>query len=115
MTHVPLGAHVACRDGAAGESIGLIVDPDTLQVTHFIVKERARPHPERLVPIDEVTESTHDNVRLNCTLAELSEMQLFVITEHRLALMSHFTSRFPSYVVRQLDEFVSHCFDGPSV
>ena len=90
MTHRPLGAHVACRAGAAGESIALIVDPDSLQITHFVVKEKARPHSERFVPINRVAGVTADNVRLDFTLAELAEMQLFVITEHQQAQTPRF-------------------------
>jgi hypothetical protein len=84
VIHLPLGAHVACSDGDAGESSALIVDPETLQATHLVVKEKARPHVERLVPAEKVAETTHDSVRLRCTRAELNQMRPFVVTTHRL-------------------------------
>ena len=65
----------------------VIVDPETQHVTHFVVKERQRPHVERLVPAARVAATTHDKVRLDCTQEELAAMALFVVTEHRTVEM----------------------------
>lgn len=83
MKEIPLNAKVECADGPAGQSIKVIVDPKSLQVTHFVVKEKARPHTKRLVPVDQVADTTAASVRLSCTVSELAEMQPFVVTEYR--------------------------------
>jgi hypothetical protein len=83
MKHIPLKARVECSDGHGGESLRVIVDPDALQVTHFVVKEAQRPHAERLVPRANVEDTSHNLIQLNCSRAELSEMTPFVVTEHR--------------------------------
>lgn len=83
MKELPLNAKVECADGHAGQSTRVIVDPKSLQVTHFVVKEKDSPHTERLVPVDQVGETTADSVRLSCTASELAEMQPFVVTEYR--------------------------------
>ena len=67
MFNIPLDANVECAAGLCGESICVIVDPDTVQVTHFVVKEKKRPHTQRLVPVEEVTKTTSDLIRLRCT------------------------------------------------
>jgi hypothetical protein len=87
MKHIPLKAKVACSDGHAGESVRVIVDPDARRVTHLVVKERQRPHVERLVPVARVADTTHGGIRLDCTREELAGMDPFVVTEHRTVEM----------------------------
>jgi sporulation protein YlmC with PRC-barrel domain len=83
MKHVPLHASVECSDGKAGQVTAVIVDPETLHVTHLVVKEKKRPHTEYLVTEAEVAESSADLVRLACTRSELEDMQPFISTEYR--------------------------------
>jgi uncharacterized membrane protein len=83
MIHIPLNADVDCTDGRVGKSSSVIVDPETLQVSHVVVKEKGRPHTERLVPVDHVQETTPDAIRLDCTTDELKAMQEFVVTTYR--------------------------------
>ena len=83
MISIPLNAPVECTDGPIGESSAVIVDRDSLRVTHFVVKERHSPHADRLVPIDQVAESTHDLIKLSCTKAELGEMGAFSANHYR--------------------------------
>lgn len=79
MTEIPLKAKVECVDGPCGESDIVILNPDTRQVTHFVVQDRRLPdHDQRLVPMDQVVETSHDRIRLNCTRAELASMDHFV-------------------------------------
>lgn len=85
MKHVPLHAGVECSDGEAGRISAVIVDPETLHVTHLVVEERKRPHAEYLVTAEEVAESSADLVRLACTRSELEKMQPFISTEYRTA------------------------------
>jgi uncharacterized membrane protein len=77
MKEIPIGAEVTCTDGSAGHSTCLIVNPNTLQVTHYVVKEKKSPHEERLIPIDLVTKVKSKQITLSCTIADLSEMEVF--------------------------------------
>ena len=83
MINIPLDVDVECTDGRAGKSSSVIVNRKTLQVTHFVVKEKERPQTERLVPIEYVQESAADRIRLSCTINELQEMQEFVTINYR--------------------------------
>ena len=81
MKEITIGAKVECTDGTAGETTHLIVDPESREVTHYVVKEKENPHAERLVPAYLEIESTPDLVKLSCTLAEFADMSPFSYTE----------------------------------
>jgi len=82
MQDIPLQADVTCQDGPAGRSTAVIVDPKTLQVTHFAVREEDPPQTQRIVPIEQVAETTLDSIRLRCTKAELARMPAFTDVEY---------------------------------
>ncbi len=77
MKEIVFGAKVECTDGEAGEVVNILVDPEDRDVAHYVVKEKARPHAERLVPAYLVIESTPELLKLNCTLAELADMTAY--------------------------------------
>ena len=79
---VPVDADVQCADGPCGQSIDVIVNPATRQVTHVVIKEQRAPHVERLVPVDWVTEAAPNVIHLRCTGGELAKLDEFV--EHEL-------------------------------
>jgi sporulation protein YlmC with PRC-barrel domain len=83
MISIPLNAPVECTDGPIGESTAVIVDRESLSVTHFVVKEKESPQADRLVPVSMVAETTHDMIRLNCSQAELDEMGSFSAEHYR--------------------------------
>ncbi len=77
----PLDADVQCTDGPGGVSSTIIVDPVNETVTHIAVRDPERAHTEYLVPVDRIGATTADSVQLNCTQAELRQMQQFIDTE----------------------------------
>lgn len=77
----PLDANVQCTDGPGGVSTTIIVNPATETVTHIAVRDPEKVHTEYLVPIDQIGDSTADSIQLNCTQAELKQMQQFIETE----------------------------------
>ena len=79
---IPVNAEVYCSDGFCGQSTYIIVNPVSRQVTHLVVKEKQAPHTERLVPVNLVKETTHDQVHLGCTQDELVRMETFIETEY---------------------------------
>lgn len=82
MIDIPLNAKVECTDGFAGYSTCMIVEPKTLQVTHVVVEEKKKPHTQRLVPIDQVLETSPDLIRLSRSLDELASTDPFVVTAY---------------------------------
>ena len=83
MITIPLNAKVECVDGSCGESITVIVNPVTQKLTHFVVRDDKMPPPtQRLVPVEQVAETSSDLVRLNCTAAQVAQMEPFTETEY---------------------------------
>jgi sporulation protein YlmC with PRC-barrel domain len=79
---IPLNAKVRCADGVCGRSTYVIVNPVNEQVTHVVVREERFPHAEYLVPLDLVTESTSDMIRLRCTKENLVMQEPFTEVEY---------------------------------
>jgi len=49
-------------------------------VTHLVVREDSSPNTEYIVPVDIVTETITDTIRLHCSKAELEKMDPFIKT-----------------------------------
>ena len=77
---IPLNAQVECIDGICGRSEYVLINPVINQVTDLIVKEDASPNTEYIVPVEFVTETVVDMIRLNCSKAVLEKMEPFVKT-----------------------------------
>ena len=84
MKEIPIDADVECTDGACGRSIALIVDRETRRVTHFAVEDKSLRYApyQRLVPLDQLAETTPDLIRLKCTRDELNQMEPFIHTRY---------------------------------
>jgi len=84
MKDIPVDARVECADGPCGKSLGVIAEPGTRKLTHFVVEDETLPYPpyQRLVPIEHVIETTRDLIRLGCTKAEVGDMDPFVRTRY---------------------------------
>ena len=79
MKDFPLKAKIECQDGPAGESLTVIVNPITRQVTHFVVRDKTNNDTvKRLVPVDKVASSTPNSIHLACTKGELFQMLPFI-------------------------------------
>jgi sporulation protein YlmC with PRC-barrel domain len=77
---IPLNAQVECTDGVYGRSEYVLIDPVIDQVTHLVVKEESSPHTEYIVPMDFITETIADTIRLRCSKTELEQMKPFIKT-----------------------------------
>ena len=77
---IPLNAQVECTDGIFGRSVYVLINPVIDQMTHLIVKEDASPNTEYIVPVDIVTETIADTIRLHCSKADLEKMDPFIKT-----------------------------------
>jgi sporulation protein YlmC with PRC-barrel domain len=79
---VPVDATVECTDGPCGRSTYAIVDPAKERVTHVVIEESGLSGRERLVPVNLISESTPEMIRLRCSAEELQGMQAFVKREY---------------------------------
>ncbi|MDP2994158.1 MAG: PRC-barrel domain-containing protein [Anaerolineales bacterium] len=77
----PLNAQVECTDGVCGRSVYVLINPVIDQVTHLVVKEDSFPNTKYIVPVEFVTETIADTIRLRCSKVELEQMDPFVQTE----------------------------------
>jgi len=78
MIEVPIDVKVKCTDGRAGTSTHVIINPTTKTITHYVVSdnEPVVAH-SYLVPVESISETRHDLIRLHCTIEELSRMEQF--------------------------------------
>jgi hypothetical protein len=77
VKEIILGTKVECTDGEAGEISHLVVDPDDQEVSYYVVKEKAKPHADRMVPAHFVVDSTPELITLSCTTEKMGEMAPF--------------------------------------
>jgi uncharacterized membrane protein len=83
MIHIPMEAKVHCIDGPCGTSIAVIVHPILRQVTHLVIQDQATLRStQRLVPIDQVAETTPDLIRLRCTKEQFDGLESFLETHY---------------------------------
>ena len=74
-TEFTIGGRVACRDGSCGELRRVVIDPVARAITHLVVEPRHRHEVGRVVPIDRVTSSTPEEIRLNMTMAQFEVLE----------------------------------------
>src|SRR5262245_8886074 len=82
MTEYSLNARVECSDGHGGTVAAMIVDPGTRHITHLVVRPGMFGESDRLVPIEQVSATAGDSIRLRCTREELWRMEPFVDTHY---------------------------------
>ena len=77
---LPLQAQVECTDGVCGLSMYVLINPLIDEVTSLVVRETSTDT-EYIVPVDMISATIVDTIRLNCNKAELEQMKPFVKTE----------------------------------
>lgn len=77
---IPLQAQVECKDGVYGRSVFVLINPVLDKVTHLVVKGDSFPNIEYIVPVEVVSETIVDTIRLRCSKAELEKMDPFINT-----------------------------------
>ncbi len=77
MIEIPLGAHVECHDGRCGKVTQVVVDRDTLRVSHLVIRDSRNPfkHHERLVPLESVAGVEPGKVVLRLSKDAVSEFE----------------------------------------
>ena len=77
---IPLQAQVECTDGVCGLSMYVLINPLVDEVTSLVVRETSS-NTEYIVPMDVISTTIADTIRLHCTKAELEQMKPFVQTQ----------------------------------
>ena len=70
-------AKVICTDGPGGQSTRVILKPTTQAITHLVISNETFPETEYLVSIDQIAESTPEQIRLKCSRDELAKMPIY--------------------------------------
>ncbi len=96
---IPINAEVSCVDRVCGETVCVIVDPISEQITHVVVQENHGEYTEHLVPIAQVTNATPRQIQLRCTQAELSAMPRFVERQFKRVPMPYISYPTEHYMV----------------
>jgi sporulation protein YlmC with PRC-barrel domain len=91
---IPMNAEVYCHKKPCGTSTYTVLNSDTEQVTHLVVKQSRAPHTERLVPIDLVVETTPHRIDLRCSGEQLAEMEPFFETDFVEVKVPRYTGPF---------------------
>lgn len=80
---LPLGGDVISADGKkVGRVSQLIVNPISKSVSHFVVDARIGKTDDKVIPLDDVVESTTEHIRLRLTEEELDEAEAFYATDY---------------------------------
>jgi len=84
MSEININAKVECVDGPCGQSLTLIVERKTAKVTHLVIEDETLPYKpyQRLVPMDQVVETSPDLIRLGCSRDEVANMEPFIQTHY---------------------------------
>lgn len=77
---IPLQAQVECTDGVCGLSVYVLINPLIDEVTSLVVRETLS-NTEYIVPVDVISATIANTIRLKCSKAELEQMKPFVKTE----------------------------------
>jgi sporulation protein YlmC with PRC-barrel domain len=84
MSEINPSSRVECVDGPCGQCLTLIVDPGTHQVTHLAIEDETLPYKpyQRLVPMDQVAETSPGLIQLRCSRDEVANMEPFIHTHY---------------------------------
>ena len=103
MIDIPAYAKVECADGPCGESSTIILNPTTREVSHFVVQDKTFPdRDQRLVPVDQVVETSRSLIRLRCTRAELAGMDHFLDSHYTVTQKEPAIDWSVDYTVRSV-------------
>jgi len=79
---IPIHAKVICEDEVVGNSILVIINPITRDVTHLVVRKKEFPVGEDyLIPVEWVKTSSTEEIQLTCSREKFDQAKPFVTTE----------------------------------
>lgn len=79
---VSLNVPVYCTDGLCGHVDSVILHAKERTVKSIVVKTNTKPVREWIVPVADITDSTPDHVRINCTQEQLMKKRPFRVATY---------------------------------
>jgi sporulation protein YlmC with PRC-barrel domain len=86
---IPINVEVMCCDGSCGHSTHVVLNPVTDKVSHVVVQEYAFSDDERLIPVEQIVQSSPQMIQLRCCKDELERMEHFSEVEFIPAVYPH--------------------------
>lgn len=78
---IPMNVDVICGRKTCGKSTQVLVNPINEQVTHVVVAAEDFPNTEKMVPVEYITKTSPDWIKLNCTAKQFEKMEPFMETD----------------------------------
>lgn len=76
---IPIGVKVLCTDGHGGKSSHVLINPVAQTITHLAISaDEGLGDAGRIVPFDQILETTPTSIQLRCRRADLLKMDVFV-------------------------------------
>ncbi|PSN18414.1 hypothetical protein C7271_12650 [filamentous cyanobacterium CCP5] len=76
---IPIGARVDCTDGPCGQSSHVLINPISQTITHVVVYDSHwLSSTSRMVPFEQILETTPDTIRLGCSRDDVHKMDDFI-------------------------------------
>jgi sporulation protein YlmC with PRC-barrel domain len=76
---IPVGAKVNCTDGPCGQSSHILINPISQTITHVVVYDSHwLSSTSRMVPFEQILETTPDTIRLGCSRDDVLKMDDFI-------------------------------------
>ena len=79
MHELPFDAKIICHDDHAGTSVAFTLHPVSKKMSHLVVEDNDGH--QRLVSLELIEKTNHEEIWLDCTEDELQEMTLFQVKE----------------------------------
>jgi hypothetical protein len=79
MYEIPFDAKITCSDRHGGTMVAVTLHPVPRKVTHIVVEDNDGN--QRLISLDIINKTSHDEIWLKCTEDQLKQMPLFQTTE----------------------------------
>lgn len=116
MKNIPLNVKVVCSDGECGKSSHVIINPLDWVVTYIVVdSDRLRGSKQRLVPFENIVETTHRSIHLNCTFKQLAAMDKFTETHFINSDEAEYAAFSSNNNYNYIDNYISDEIDLYSV
>ena len=81
---------VTCDGRQCGHAVCVVINPVNKEITHFVARDNKYPHTERLVSLNSVAKTSHDEITLNCTLAQWQQLEPFEEVEFIKVQVPHY-------------------------
>jgi uncharacterized protein YrrD len=109
---VPINVDVYCNNVVCGRSTYVVLDPKTQRVSHVVVQEKGLANVEYLVPLEEILESSPNQIKLRVTKRELIEMPQFMQHDYQSTESKVATGMAYDPIIEMYDGYALWPYEG---